>query len=293
MAVKGLGKGFDVLVPKDFNVEVVASGANDRVHHLAIDVVVPKDDQPRKNFDEAALSQLAHSINEHGILQPIIVVRNEQNLYAIVAGERRWRAAKIAGLTEVPAIIRTVDELERLELALLENVQRADLSPMEQAVAIERLHNQFNQSYEQISQRLGKAYTTIINSIRLLQLPLAMQDSLAAGSISEGHARALLSLQKFPDAQLALFTNILSKGWSVRQAEQFAIAAKKSPEIANDKIIKNIQSTSYTEISEAIERQLGAKVTIRHSAKGKGTLVISYRSEDELKRIAKLLEHSK
>lgn len=289
MGAKGLGKGFDALVPVGLNVDIVATGAGDKIHRLAVDVVVPKSDQPRQNFDEAALNQLAHSIREHGILQPIIVVQNEQNMYAIVAGERRWRAAKIAGLTEIPAIVRTVDELERLELALLENVQRADLSPLEQAVAIERLHSQFNQSYEQIAQRLGKAYTTVLNSIRLLQLPLAMQDSLTAGSISEGHARTLLSLQKLPDAQTALFTHILSKGWSVRQAEQFAIAAKRNPETSKENLAENVQSSSHIEIAKAIERKLGTKVTLRHSAKGRGTLVISYKSEQELARIAKLL----
>lgn len=293
MATKGLGKGFDALVPVGIDVDIVAASSADKIHHLAVDIVVPKADQPRQNFDEAALNQLAHSIREHGILQPIIVVKTEQNMYAIVAGERRWRAAKIAGLTEIPAIVRTADELERLELALLENVQRSDLSPIEQAVAIERLHNQFNQSYEQISQRLGKAYTTVLNSIRLLRLPLAMQDSLAAGSITEGHARALLSLNKLPDAQTELFTIILSKGWSVRQAEQFAIAAKASPQPSQGKISKQVQENSYTEITKTIESKLNTKVILRHSARGRGTLVISYKSEQELNRIASLLNNLK
>lgn len=293
MATKGLGKGFDALVPVGLDVDIVAASSADKIHHLALDVIVPKNDQPRQNFDEAALNQLAHSIREHGILQPIIVVKNEQNMYAIVAGERRWRAAKIAGLTEIPAIVRTVDELERLELALLENVQRSDLTPIEQAVAIERLHNQFNQSYEQISQRLGKAYATVMNSIRLLNLPLAMQDSLAVGSITEGHARALLSLQKLPEAQTELFTQILSKGWSVRQAEQFAVAAKREPQSDKHKITENVENNSYRQLAKTIETSLGTKVSLRHSAKGRGSLVISYKSEKELERIANLIKNSK
>jgi ParB family chromosome partitioning protein len=291
MATKGLGKGFDVLVPVGLDVSVVTAGAGDKVHHLALDVVVPKDDQPRRNFDTQALNQLAHSIRQHGVIQPIIVVENEQNLYAIVAGERRWRAAKIAGLKEIPAIVRTVDELERLELALLENVQRADLSPLEQAIAIQKLHKQFDQSYDQIAQRLGKAYTTVVNSIRLLQLPLAMQDSLSAGSISEGHARTLLSLQKLPNAQIELFTNILNKGWSVRQSEQFAIAAKASTanDVVKKEVTNNNDQLNYNETTKSIENKLGTKVAIRHSVKGSGSLVIKYKSTAELERIARAI----
>jgi ParB family chromosome partitioning protein len=285
MNTKGLGKGFDILVPVGIDVSTVAASSSEKVHRLALDVVVPKQDQPRQYFDEPALDQLAYSIREHGILQPLVVVQLEQNMYSIIAGERRWRAARIAGLTEVPAIIRSATEHEQLELALLENVQRADLSALEQANTIFRLHTQFGQSYEDIAKRLGKAYTTVVNSVRLLNLPPEMQESLSIGTINEGHARALLSLQKDTAAQKTLFANIVSKGWSVRQAEQFAIVVKRGP--TNDKPIANkAVKAHYADTAKAIEKQLDTKVTVRHSAKGKGTLVISYGSDEELTRIA-------
>lgn len=285
MSAKGLGKGFDVLVPIGVDVGTVSAGAGEKVHKLALDIVVPRQDQPRQQFDEAALDQLAYSIREHGILQPLVVRQHEQNMYSIIAGERRWRAAKIAGLTEVPAIIRSVTEHEHLELALLENVQRADLSALEQANTIIRLHTQFNQSYEEIARRLGKAYTTVANSVRLLNLPPEMQESLSIGTINEGHARALLSLQKYPASQKTLFANIVAKGWSVRQAEQYAIVVKRGP-TDTKAMAKKVDKTHYIDTAQAIEKQLGVKVMVRHSAKGKGTLVIAYSSEDELARIA-------
>lgn len=289
-ANKGLGKGFDVLVPVGVNVGTVTAGAGEKVHRLALDVVVPKQDQPRQYFDDSALDQLATSIREHGILQPLVVVQLEQNKYSIIAGERRWRAARMAGLTEVPVIIRSATEHEQLELALLENVQRSDLTPLEQAHSVYRLHTQFNQSYEDIARRLGKAYTTIINSIRLLSLPPEMQESLQVGTISEGHARSLLSLQKYPTAQKTLFANIVSKDWSVRQAEQFAIVVKRgSAQSSKTKKKEDTNKSDFTAATKAIEKQLGAKVTIQHSAKGRGKLVIAYDSDEDLDRITKQL----
>lgn len=284
---KGLGKGFDILMPISVNVSNVAASAGERVHRLSVDTVVPKQDQPRQHFDDLALNQLAHSISEHGILQPLVVVQLEQNKYSIIAGERRWRAAKLAGLTEVPVIIRSADEHEQLELALLENVQRADLSALETAITIHRLHTQFNQSYESIASRLGKAYTTVINSTRLLSLPETMQQSLAVGTITEGHARALLSLRNYPDQQEKLFINIVAKGLNVRQAEQFAIVVKRGTN-KKDLVAKKIQPALST-TTKAIEKHLGAKVTLQHSIKGRGKLVISYGSEQELERITKQL----
>jgi len=287
-ANKGLGKGFDVLMPVSVNVATVAASAGEKVHRLALDVVVPKQDQPRQYFDDKALDQLALSIREHGILQPLVAVQIEQNKYSIIAGERRWRAARIAGLTEVPVIIRSANEHEQLELAILENVQRSDLTPLEQAQSVQRLHTQFNQSYEDIAQRLGKAYTTIINSVRLLGLPLEMQESLQVGTMSEGHARTLLSLQKYPSAQKILFANIVSKGWSVRQAEQFAIVVKRGGGAKQDATAK-VPQTNFAATTKAIEKQLGTKVTLQHSAKGTGKLVIAYKTEAELNRITKCI----
>lgn len=283
MSNKGLGRGFEVLIPLDVNVANITANSQEKVHKLAIDIVVPNINQPRKQFDDESLKELAQSIVEHGIIQPIIVDKIEQNLYSIIAGERRWRAAKIAGLKEVPAIVRSANDHERLELALLENVQRTDLTPLELANTIFKLHTQFSQGYEDIARRLGKAQTTIINNIRLLNLPPVMQESLQNGNITEGHARALLSLQKYPEAQKNLFASIISKGWNVRQAEQYAVSIKKGQIVTT----KNYSTNSTVEaITNKIQKKLNAKkVYVQSSAKGSGKLVITYSTEQEFAKI--------
>jgi len=285
---KGLGRGFDVLVPVDLDVKNVTASSNEKVHKLAIDIVVPKQDQPRKNFDDKALNELAQSIQEHGIIQPLIVTQIEQNLYSIIAGERRWRAARIIGLTEVPAIVRSATEHQQLELSLLENIQREDLNPLEKAVTIQRLHEQFGQSYESIAQRLGKAHTTLVNQVRLLALPPQMQESLMIGNITEGHARSLLALQKYPDAQKTLFANIVSKKWNVRQAEQYVVSIKRGN--AKDLKPKSQNNVAIEKLSGKLQKYLGAKkVMVQHSVKGSGKIVINYDSEDELNNIIGLV----
>ena len=283
---KGLGKGFDVLVPVGLDVLQVSASPEERIHKLAIDIVKPKSDQPRQYFDEDALKNLANSISEHGILQPLVVVEVEQNMYAIIAGERRWRAAKQLGLTEVPVVVRTASELQQVELALLENIQREDLSPLETAHTVVRLHEQFGQSYDEIAKRLGKAPTTIANIVRLLSLPEQMQQALTLGDINEGHARALLSLAKLPSEQQVLFKQILLHGWNVRQAESFAAAAKKAGLAAETK--KPAQKASAHKATEkrvkAVGDYLKAPVKVQHTAKG-GKLVISFKSDEDLERI--------
>jgi ParB family chromosome partitioning protein len=279
---KALGKGFDVLVPIGLDVAGVAAGSHEKVHKLALDVVLPRDNQPRQIFDDKALQELAQSIITHGIVQPIIVAQTEQNMYSIIAGERRWRAAKIAGLTEVPAIIRSANEHEQIEISLLENIQRKDLTPLELATTIYRLHNQFNQSYDDISKRIGKAVPTIINSLRLLGLPEEMKKALNEGKISEGHARSILALQKFPKEQKELFGHILTRKWSVRQAEQFVIAVKKGKSPDMTKPTKDVPD----ETAGKLQKFLGAKkVTVQRSTKGSGKVVIFYKTEAELTKI--------
>ncbi len=286
LSKKGLGKGFDVLVPVGLDVLQVSAAPEERIHKLAIDIVKPKTDQPRQYFDEEALSQLANSISEHGILQPLVVVEVEQNMYAIIAGERRWRAAKQLGLTEVPVVVRSASELQQVELALLENIQREDLSPLETAHTVVRLHQQFNQSYDEIAKRLGKAPTTIANIVRLLSLPEQMQQALAKGEINEGHARALLSLVKLPNEQQVLFKQIVLHGWNVRQAESFAAAAKKSGiENTTKQPIKKINVHKATEKRvKAVGEYLHTPVKVQHTAKG-GKLVISFKNDEDLARI--------
>lgn len=280
---KHLGKGFDVLVPVGIDMTNVTANRQEKVHKLAVDIVVPKTEQPRQNFDEKALQELAESIRTHGIIQPLIVSQLEQNLYSIIAGERRWRAAKMIGLTEVPAIIRSANEHEQLEISLLENIQREDLNPVEKAVAIIRLRDQFGQNLDLIAKRLGKANTTVINIIRLLNLPPQMQKALQEGKISEGHARSLLSLHKDPKLQQQLFDNILANGWSVRRAEQFVVDAKKAKintKTSKTKVTPNIQAATK------LKKYLGVKdVLVQKSLKGTGKVVISFASEKEYERI--------
>ncbi len=281
---KGLGRGFDVLIPVEMDITEVTTGVHEKVHRLALDVVKPKDDQPRQGFDEEALRGLAQSIVEYGILQPIVVRQIENNLYSIIAGERRWRAARIAGLKEIPAIVRSVTDHEQLELALLENVQREDLTPLELAASLYKLHTEFNQKYDDIAKRIGKANSTIINNIRLLNLPANIQKSLQAGEISEGHARTLLSLQDHPKEQAMLLQYILEKKWTVRQAEQYVVAVKKGQVSTTNK-----HETVIDTITNKIQKRLKAqKVYVQRSKKGSGKLVITYKTEEEF---AKIVEH--
>ena len=292
---KGLGKGFDVLVPVGLDVLQVSAAPEERIHKLAIDIVKPKSDQPRKYFDEATLEQLANSIREHGIMQPLVVVETEQNMYAIIAGERRWRAAKIVGLSEVPVVVRTASELQQVELSLLENIQRENLSPLETAQTVVRLHQDYGQSYDTIAKRLGKAPTTIANIVRLLSLPPDMQTALAKGEINEGHARALLSLAKLPNEQQVLFKQIQMHSWNVRQAESFAAAAKKvdagPKSTAPGKKAKPKARVSDSKITKQIESHIKAPTKIQHTAKG-GRLVIGFKSDEDLQRIVDAISGS-
>ena len=285
---KGLGRGFDSLVPQGTSIEGVLTPKTEKIHQLAIDVVRPKSNQPRQHFDEQLLDQLAVSIKEQGILQPIVVAENEHNLYSIIAGERRWRAAQLAGLKTVPAIIKEVDALQHLELSLLENVQRSDLNAIETAKTIQRLHDEYNQSYESIARHLGKAYTTIINAVRLLQLPQVIQQAVISGGISEGHARTLLSLAKHPEAQKVLFKDITKKKLSVRQAELLAAKVKVAV-LQKQTALTHNGIPANQDVSKRLSEHLGIAVHVPKS-KAKGTIKLSYASEKEFDRIVRRLE---
>lgn len=280
----GLGKGFDTLIPTDFDPSLLID-SRDRVQKLLITRISPNPDQPRRYFDQTALNELAESLKQYGVLQPLIVVPLNDNTYRIVAGERRWRAAKIAGLTELPAIIREPVELEELEIALIENVQRVDLSPLEQAISIERLHQQFNLTYRQIAERLAKAETTVSNLVRLLQLPESARQALAENKISEGHARAILALKASPETQEQLLQNIIEKSWSVRQAEQFATTHKQG---LKEKAAVSERMATETPETKRISKSLKAPVSIRRTAKG-GRLEIHFSSDDQLGTLLKRL----
>jgi ParB family chromosome partitioning protein len=277
----GLGRGFDALIPKGVDTAVLFDD-QDRIQKIAVKDLTPNPDQPRTSFDEEAIAGLATSIQHHGILQPLVVTPHGQGKYAIIAGERRWRAAQKAGLDKVPAVVRTTKELERLEIALVENVQRVDLSPLEQAVSIERLHQQFSMTYEAIAERLGKASSTVNNIVRLLQLPAAASRALQEHKITEGHARTILSLKDMPDKQEELLKAILQHGWSVRQAEQFVTSVKQGFKEA--KATKERMSTETPETKLLSRRLGGTPVHIRRMAKG-GKLEIGFKNDEELATI--------
>lgn len=272
----GLGKGLDVLIPTDFDTALLME-VSDRVQNLFIKDVSPNADQPRRHFDQDALNQLSESIKQYGVIQPIVVSPKAEG-YQIVAGERRWRAATLAGLERIPAIVRDREELEQLEVALIENVQRVDLSPLEQALSIERLHQQFNITYSEIAKRLSKAETTVSNIVRLLQLPPAGREALQAGKISEGHARAILALKDNPSAQDNLLQLIYKNGWSVRQAEQYATTIKAGTKSTNAAVRKLAAETDGTKI---LAKQLDTKVSIKRTAKG-GRLEIHFKDDEHL-----------
>lgn len=285
MATKsGLGKGFDSLIPQNFDGSLLLD-ESERVQRIELNKLVPNEDQPRQQFDETSLKELAESIKNHGILLPLVVTKTGER-YRIVAGERRFRAAKLAGLKNAPAIVRSLKELEELEIALVENVQRVDLSPLEQAVSIERLHEQFSISYDDIAKRLGKAYSTVHNIIRLLNLPDEAKQALIAGDISEGHARAILALKDQPEQQNVLLDAIKSHGWSVRQAERFVASIKAG--IKEKKAAKARVDTETPE-TKALGKRLRTAVTIRRTAKG-GKLEIGFTSDEELARIINSLQ---
>lgn len=283
MSVKsGLGKGLDALIPKEFDSGILQT--SEKVQRLPVGSIAPNPDQPRKTFDEEALGELAQSIKNHGIVQPLVVTKTGDG-YRIIAGERRWRAAQKAGLKDVPAIVRSMQELEELEIAIIENVQRVDLSPLEQALSIERLHDQFSLSYGDIAKKLGKAVPTIHNTVRLLQLPEAAKKALIESKISEGHARAILALKEDESKQTELLDLIMQHGWSVRQAEQFVTASRKSTGEA--KAVTKHMATHNQETAR-LGKALKTNVTIRRTAKG-GKLEIYFKDDQDLERITKEL----
>lgn len=276
----GLGKGLDALIPTDFDTPVTAAET-----YVPITMIVPNPSQPRESMNDEGLQDLANSIREHGIIQPLIVtLESHTGIYTLIAGERRLRAAIMVGLEKVPVIIRTANDQERLELALIENVQRSDLSPLETGAAYFKLANEFNLSHEEIASRVGKSRVSVTNTLRLLSLPMNVKAALASGEISEGHARAILGLPT-EHGQLAALQTVLTNGLNVRQTEDLVrkLSGVKPPrqtEIQADPVLK--------EIEEQLRGKLGTKITLKHGDKG-GTLTIHYYSNEELTQILKII----
>jgi ParB family chromosome partitioning protein len=280
----GLGRGLGSLIPQALE-ESSLLDTGERIEQLSVAKLVPNPEQPRTVFDDVSLQELAESIKRYGIVQPLVVSPHGGS-YIIIAGERRWRAAQLAKLATVPAIVRTTKQIERLELALIENVQRVDLSPLEQAVSIARLHDQFNLGYGAIAKRLGKAETTLSNIVRLLQLPDEARKALAAGKISEGHARQILALKDAPDQQLELLRFITSQGWNVRQAERYVSSLKQG---FRTKKAATARVALETPETARLSKRYGTPVKIHRMAKG-GRLEIMFNSDQDLQRLLDELE---
>jgi ParB family transcriptional regulator, chromosome partitioning protein len=274
MAYKGgLGRGLDAIIPPSNE----PKGGTDTVR---IENIIPNPRQPRSIMAEEGLQELAESIRQHGILQPLIVTKESENQYVLIAGERRWRAARIAGLDVVPVIQREANDRDRLELALIENVQRADLMPLETAEAYRQLAEDFSLTHEEIALRVGKSRVSITNTLRLLKLPEVVQNALVNGNITEGHARALLALST-PQSQMAVLQTIMRNDLSVRQTEELVkkYGGEKTPTKPKPETPVEVK-----EIEDRLREHLGTRVTVNHGKKG-GSLVIYYYSNEELNSV--------
>lgn len=292
MAIKpGLGKGFADLIPDDvviekFDVTANIDGQVSELHEIDIDKIINDEEQPRKEFNKELLNELADSIREYGVLQPITVIAKGDK-FQIVSGERRWRASKIAGRKTVPAIVRTLNGQQKLEQAIIENLQREDLKPMEISTALLKMRTQSNMSPEEISKKIGKSKAVISNFLRLMKLPDFAKDAVAAGKLSEGHARQVLALEGHLDVQKVLVDNIIKKDWSVRKAEQFVSAFKRSGKTDIKKATKAV--TQKNDFTRQLTKKIGLPVRQKISGRGSGQIIISYKSESELKKLEKLL----
>ncbi|MGM9868527.1 MAG: ParB/RepB/Spo0J family partition protein [Sodaliphilus sp.] len=289
MAIKrnALGRGLDSLISMD---DVQPSGSS-AINEIAIDLIKPNPDQPRTNFNEEALEELATSIREHGIIQPLTVRAAEAGTYMIISGERRFRAAKLAGLESVPAYVRTANDSQITEMALIENIQREDLNAIEIALTFRKLIDQYNLTQERLSERIGKKRATIANFLRLLKLPAEVQLGLRDKTVDMGHARALLSVEK-PTQQLRLYNEILKKGLSVRQVEQRAKEINEegtnpdAPKPAKEKS----RSSEFDVLKKHLSKSFGVPVSMSCSANGKGKITFQFKNEEELERIIALFD---
>lgn len=295
----GLGKGLDALIPGSFQQEPAASGFEAQARNdsglliVPVEQITPNPRQPRSHFNQSTLAELAVSIKEHGIIQPLLVSSNPSTSsgqaqgYTLIAGERRLQAAQLAGLTEVPVIVRQTSDQQKLELALIENIQRADLNALEEAHAYRQLTDEFRLSHEQIAERVGKSRVAVTNTLRLLKLPDPIQQALVDGSISEGHARALLALTT-PQAMLAAMSTVLAQELTVRQTEELVRKLSGEKPVSTP---KRGPSPDVLALEERIRGSLGTKVSLKAGKKGDGSLTVYFYSEEELNALlARLLD---
>lgn len=291
----GLGKGLDSLIPETIKqapqekTKIVEKVVEKPVEmKVKISKVGPNKDQPRKQFDEDALMELADSIKQFGVIQPIIV-QEKNGFYEIIAGERRWRAAKLAGLKEVPVIVKDYSDLEIVEISLIENIQRENLNPIEEALAYKRLLQEFNLKQDEVAERVSKSRTAVTNSMRLLKLDERVQQMVIDDMLSTGHARALLGIED-PELQAATAARVFDEKLSVREVEKLVkqIQSGKPEKKKEDKVHDFI----YTDLEEKMKTAVGTKVSIRQNAKGKGKIEIEYYSREDLERIIDIITNS-
>lgn len=273
-----LGRGLDALIPEK----------GQEVLQLEINRIFPGREQPRKTFRDASLNELATSIKEKGVLQPIIVSRLGDGSFKIIAGERRWRASQLAGLKKIPAIVKDVASRDSLEIALIENIQREDLNPIETAEAFHKLMKDFNLTQEELSEKVGKERATVANYLRLLKLPEEIKSLISDGSISMGHARAILSTESRVH-QVELAKRVIHKGLSVRETEALAKNIKLLETARKPKSISEQKDPQISSLEERLIKKLGTKVKIHHKGKKGGKIEIEYYSLDEFDRLLDIL----
>jgi ParB family chromosome partitioning protein len=290
MAVKkkfALGRGLDALISTD---EVRTEGSSS-INEIELSKISVNPNQPRREFDPTALQELADSIAEIGIIQPITLRKMSEDAYQIIAGERRYRASIKAGLKTIPAYIRTADDENVMEMALIENIQREDLNSLEIALAYQHLLEQYNLTQERLSERIGKNRTTIANYLRLLKLPAQIQVALKDRVIDMGHARALLALND-PKQQIKVFNDILEQNYSVRKVEEIvkALASAKDEKVKTGKGKKAQQAETYLMLQKQLSAFFGSKVKLSCSPKGKGKISIPFNNEEELEHIMEIFD---
>lgn len=289
MAKRGLGKGLDSLIPSNVMEQPAKPAAvstengkqEDGIMTVKITMVEPNREQPRKTFDEDSLQELADSIKQFGLLQPILV-QDKKTYYEIIAGERRWRAAKIAGLKEVPVIVRELSDQEIVEISLIENIQREDLNPIEEAQAYKRLLTEFNLKQDEVAERVSKSRTAVTNSMRLLKLCDKVQKMIVDGMISTGHARALIGIEN-PEEQYLIAQKIFDEKLSVREVEKLVKALHKPPK--QKKPENKTLEAIYNEISNKLKQSLSTKVTISAKENGSGKIEIEFYNHEDLDRL--------
>lgn len=282
-----LGRGLDSLISMD---DVPARGSS-AINEIDINLIAPNPDQPRTTFDEEALDELAASIKELGIIQPLSLRKVAPNSYQIIAGERRYRAAKLAGLTTVPAYIRTASDSELTEMALIENIQREDLNAIEIALTFKKLIDQYNLTQERLSERIGKKRATIANFLRLLHLPAEVQLGLRDRRVDMGHARALLSIDN-PTDQLKLYTRIIKEGLSVRKVEDLAKAMRVQEE-KQPKTVSPVSVKDYEILRNHLSSRFKTDVQFSCNNSGKGKISFTFKNEDELARLISIFDKIK